>query len=183
MREVIGDRTVTEVLTVGRQEIATTSERLLQELGQPVRDGDHDRADRAAGRDSPGPGQAVLGRGEPGAAAARPADQRGARRVQQGDSASPRRGAAGRPAGRGLRARARERAQGDATRFKAVQRRTSRRPTSRAAGSTSRRCSGCSRRWGRRSSWTRDPGVLPLLPIAGLKSLLGAEAGKPGGER
>ena len=32
MREVVGDRTVTEVLTVGRQEIATTSERMLQEL-------------------------------------------------------------------------------------------------------------------------------------------------------
>ena len=32
MREVVGDRTVTEVLTVGRQEIATTSERLLQEM-------------------------------------------------------------------------------------------------------------------------------------------------------
>lgn len=32
MREVVGDRTVTEVLTVGRQEIATTSEQLLQEL-------------------------------------------------------------------------------------------------------------------------------------------------------
>ncbi len=32
MREVVGDRTVTEVLTVGRQEIATTSEVLLQEM-------------------------------------------------------------------------------------------------------------------------------------------------------
>lgn len=32
MREVVGDRTVTEVLTVGRQEIATTSEQMLQEL-------------------------------------------------------------------------------------------------------------------------------------------------------
>ena len=32
MREVVGDRTVTEVLTVGRQEIATTSERLLQDM-------------------------------------------------------------------------------------------------------------------------------------------------------
>ncbi len=32
MREVVGDRTVTEVLTVGRQEIATMSERLLQDL-------------------------------------------------------------------------------------------------------------------------------------------------------
>ena len=32
MREVVGDRTVTVVLTVGRQEIATTSERLLQEM-------------------------------------------------------------------------------------------------------------------------------------------------------
>jgi len=32
MRGVVGDRTVTEVLTVGRQEIATTSEGLLQEL-------------------------------------------------------------------------------------------------------------------------------------------------------
>ena len=32
MREVVGDRTVTEVLTVGRQEIATRAEQLLQEL-------------------------------------------------------------------------------------------------------------------------------------------------------
>lgn len=32
VREVVGDRTVTEVLTVGRQEIATTSEQLLQAL-------------------------------------------------------------------------------------------------------------------------------------------------------
>jgi membrane protease subunit HflK len=32
MREVVGDRTVTEVLTVGRQEIAATSEGRLQEL-------------------------------------------------------------------------------------------------------------------------------------------------------
>lgn len=32
MREVVGDRTVTEVLTVGRQEIATTAEQMLQEL-------------------------------------------------------------------------------------------------------------------------------------------------------
>ncbi len=32
MREVVGDRTVTEVLTIGRQEIATTSEQLLQEM-------------------------------------------------------------------------------------------------------------------------------------------------------
>ncbi len=32
MREVVGDRTVTEVLTVGRQEIATTSEVRLQEM-------------------------------------------------------------------------------------------------------------------------------------------------------
>jgi membrane protease subunit HflK len=32
MREVVGDRTVTEVLTVGRQESATTSELLLQEM-------------------------------------------------------------------------------------------------------------------------------------------------------
>lgn len=32
MREVVGDRTVTEVLTVGRQEIETTAQRKLQEL-------------------------------------------------------------------------------------------------------------------------------------------------------
>ncbi len=32
MREVVGDRTVTEVLTVGRQEIATTAEEHLQDL-------------------------------------------------------------------------------------------------------------------------------------------------------
>jgi len=32
MREVVGDRTITEVLTVGRQEIETTAQRKLQEL-------------------------------------------------------------------------------------------------------------------------------------------------------
>ena len=32
MREVVGDRTVTEVLTVGRQEIATRAEQLLQQM-------------------------------------------------------------------------------------------------------------------------------------------------------
>ena len=32
MREVVGDRTVTEVLTVGRQEIETTAKQKLQEL-------------------------------------------------------------------------------------------------------------------------------------------------------
>ena len=32
MREIVGDRSVTEVLTIGRQEIEVEAERMLQEL-------------------------------------------------------------------------------------------------------------------------------------------------------
>ncbi len=39
MREIIGDRTVTEVLTVGRQEIATSAEVMVQELANQYETG------------------------------------------------------------------------------------------------------------------------------------------------
>ncbi len=34
MREIVGDRTINEVLTIGRQEIATTAEQMLQKLSK-----------------------------------------------------------------------------------------------------------------------------------------------------
>ena len=71
MRAVVGDRSVTEVLTVGRQEIASEVERTPAGAVRPVRDGIQDRAGRAAGRQPAGRGQALVQRGQPGAAGAR----------------------------------------------------------------------------------------------------------------
>ncbi len=68
MRAVVGDRSVNEVLTIGRQEIATEVEIRLQELCDQYETGHHGRADRAAGRQPAGPGQAVVQRGQPGPA-------------------------------------------------------------------------------------------------------------------
>ena len=53
MREVVGDRTVTEVLTVGRQEIESTVQQQLQELCNQYEIGICRRAGGPAGRESP----------------------------------------------------------------------------------------------------------------------------------
>ena len=88
MRETVGDRTVTEVVTVGRQEIETTVEDRLQTLTEQYQMGIAIDQVGAAGRQPARPRQAVVGRGQPGPAAARPADQRGAGRVQRGHPAA-----------------------------------------------------------------------------------------------
>ena len=108
MREVVGDRTVTEVLTVGRQEIESRVGERLQSLANQYEMGI--TIDQVVLQDvnPPDPGQAVVGRGEPGAAATRPDDQRGPGRVQPRHPAGPRRGGADGAAGRRLRARPRE---------------------------------------------------------------------------
>ena len=68
-------------------------------------DGRHHRPGGAAGCQPARPRQAVLGRGQSGATAARPAHQRGAGRVQRGHPARPGRSGTDHPSGRGLCAR------------------------------------------------------------------------------
>ena len=108
MRQVVGDRTVTEVLTVGRQEIETRVETELQAMAKQYRARHHARPGRAPGRQPAEPRQAILGCRQPGAAAARSPDQRGTGRVQQGRPARKGRSGTGNPAGAGIRARPRE---------------------------------------------------------------------------
>lgn len=61
MRDVVGDRTVSEVLTVGRQEIEVEGEARLQELTNQYEMGIRDRPSRASGRQPTSAGQAILG--------------------------------------------------------------------------------------------------------------------------
>ena len=120
MREVVGDRTVNEVLTVGRQEVADLVEQELQVLCDQYENGI--KIDQVVLQDvnPPDRGQAVVQRGQRGPAGAREADQPGAVGVQQGDPAGPRPGAADHPGGRGLRLNRVNRAQGEAARFDAL---------------------------------------------------------------
>ncbi len=52
MREVVGDRTVDEVITIGRQEIEIESQKLLQDLVKLYKHGHHDRPSAAQERES-----------------------------------------------------------------------------------------------------------------------------------
>ena len=84
MREVIGDRTVDEVITIGRQDIEIAALTRLQELAKrsPAR---HSRRSGAAEeRQSAEPGAGIVQRGEQGTAGPRERDQRRQRRIQQG---------------------------------------------------------------------------------------------------
>ena len=83
MREVVGDRTVTEVLTIGRQEIEVNAQVRLQELSDQYETGIRIEPGRPAGRQPTGSGQAVMGRSQPSPAAKGPDDQRSACGLQQ----------------------------------------------------------------------------------------------------
>ena len=73
--------------------------------GGPVPDGPSRPAGRPAGCQSAAVGEAVVGSGQPGAAAARPPDQRGEDRIQQDHPARARAGRTGDPVGGGIRPR------------------------------------------------------------------------------
>jgi len=60
LRQVIGDRSVNEVLTTGRQEVADEAKVLLQELCDQYETGIRGRPDRPAERDAAGRSEAVL---------------------------------------------------------------------------------------------------------------------------
>ena len=87
MREVVGDRTVDEVITIGRQEIEIRS--ADQDAGalDQIRHGDQHRPGAAEEHQPARAGAGVLQRGQPGAAGEGEADQRSPARLQQGDPA------------------------------------------------------------------------------------------------
>ena len=128
MREVVGDHSVTEVLTVGREAIQAKAKELLQELCDRYETGIAVAAAGAAGREPARAGQAVVQRGEPGHPGERARHQRGLGGIQPEIPAR----AAGasrrirRP--RATRIDRVNRAKGDAERFIALQTSTARRP-------------------------------------------------------
>ena len=82
MRTVVGDRSVSEVLTVGRQGIASEVEVRLQELCDQYETGIHVEQIVLQDVTPAGGGACLVQRGQPGPAGARADDQRGALGVQ-----------------------------------------------------------------------------------------------------
>ena len=82
MREVVGDHSVNEVLTVGREKIQVDAKEPAPAALRPVRDRPRGAPDRAAGREPARPGQAGVQRGQPGDPGEGTADQRGVGRLQ-----------------------------------------------------------------------------------------------------
>ena len=87
MREVVGDRTVDEVITIGRQEIETEALTKMQALSTKYAMGiSIDQVQLKNINPAPA-GAGVVQRGQPGPAGEREADQRSPARLQQGDPA------------------------------------------------------------------------------------------------
>ena len=112
MRTVVGDHSVTELLTVGREAIAAKAKELLSELCKRYDNGISVQQLVLAGRRPARAGQAVVQRGQPGDPGARARHQRGVGRIQPGDPARARARRAEDPGVRRLRRRPREPRQG-----------------------------------------------------------------------
>ena len=82
MREIVGDHSVNEVLTVGREKIQIDAKELLQQPVRPVRNRPRGAADRPAGREPARSGQAGVQRGQPGHPGKRTPHQRSLGRLQ-----------------------------------------------------------------------------------------------------
>ncbi|MGQ0732086.1 MAG: FtsH protease activity modulator HflK [Acidobacteriota bacterium] len=184
MREVVGDRTVTEVLTVGRQEIATTSERLLQDMVNQYEMGIV--IEQIVLQDVTPPDPV-----KPSWDEVNQAQQQRDRLINEAraeyNKVIPRaRGEAGQAIlqAEGYALERVNGAQGDATRFKAAYE-----AYRRASDVTRRRLyletmQRVLPRLGAKVFMDRGSGsVIPLLPLEGLRGLLGDPPQKPGGER
>jgi membrane protease subunit HflK len=184
MREVVGDRTVTEVLTVGRQEIATTSERLLQEMVNQYEMGIV--IDQIVLQDVTPPDPV-----KPSWDEVNQAQQQRDRLINEAraeyNKVIPR--AKGEASQAVLQAEgyALERvngAQGDATRFKAIYEAYRRAPEVTRRRLHLETMQRVLPQMGAKVFMDKGSGsVIPLLPIEGLKGLLGETAPKTGGER
>ncbi len=184
MREVVGDRTVTEVLTVGRQEIATTSERLLQEMVNQYEMGIV--IDQIVLQDVTPPDPV-----KPSWDEVNQAQQQRDRLINEAraeyNKVIPR--AKGEASQAVLQAEgyALERvngAKGDATRFKAIYEAYRRAPEVTRRRLHLETMQRVLPQMGAKVFMDKGSGsVIPLLPIEGLKGLLGETAPKTGGER
>ena len=120
MRQVVGDHSVTELLTVGREAIARQGQGAAVQPVQALRQRHHRPAAGAAGRRPARAGQAVVQRGQPGHPGARAGHQRGLGRIQPGDPPGPRPGRAALQAAEGYAIDRVNRAKGEAQRFLAL---------------------------------------------------------------
>jgi len=85
MREVVGDRTVDEVITIGRQEIEAEALTKMQALSTKYAMGISIDQVQLKNINPPEPVAGVLQRGQPGPTGEGKADQRSQTRLQQGD--------------------------------------------------------------------------------------------------
>lgn len=184
MREVVGDRTVTEVLTVGRQEIATTSERLLQEMVNQYEMGII--IEQIVLQDVTPPDPV-----KPSWDEVNQAQQQRDRLINEAraeyNKVIPRaKGEAGQAVlqAEGYALERVNGAQGDATRFKAVYDAYRRAPEVTRRRLHLETMQRVLPQLGAKVFMDKGSGsVIPLLPIEGLKGLLGDTAPKAGGER
>jgi len=184
MREVVGDRTVTEVLTVGRQEIATTSERLLQDLANQYEMGIV--VDQIVLQDVTPPDPV-----KPSWDEVNQAQQQRDRLINEAraeyNKVIPRaKGEAGQAIlqAEGYALERVNGAQGDATRFKAVYDAYRRAPEVTRRRLYLETMQRVLPELGAKVFMDKGTGnVMPLLPVEGLRGLLGDATQKPGGQR
>jgi len=184
MREVVGDRTVTEVLTVGRQEIATTSERLLQEMVNQYEMGIV--IEQIVLQDVTPPNPV-----KPSWDEVNQAQQQRDRLINEAraeyNKVIPRaKGEAGQAVlqAEGYALERVNGAQGDATRFKAIYEAYRRAPEVTRRRLHLETMQRVLPKLGAKVFMDKGSGsIIPLLPIEGLKGLLGDTAPKTGGER
>jgi membrane protease subunit HflK len=184
MREVVGDRTVTEVLTVGRQEIATTSERLLQDLANQYEMGIV--VDQIVLQDVTPPDPV-----KPSWDEVNQAQQQRDRLINEAraeyNKVIPRaKGEAGQAIlqAEGYALERVNSAQGDATRFKAVYDAYRRAPEVTRRRLYLETMQRVLPELGAKVFMDKGTGnVIPLLPVDGLRGLLGDTPPKPGGQR
>ena len=106
MREVVGDRTVDEVITIGRQQIETQALTKMQALSTKYAMGISIDQVQLKNINPPPAGSGVVQRSQPGPAGERETDQRSTARLQQGDSPGRGREGSAHPRGRRLSAQA-----------------------------------------------------------------------------
>jgi len=184
VRGVVGDRTVTEVLTVGRQEIAATSERFLQEMANQYELGI--TVDQVVLQDVNPPDPV-----KPSWDEVNQAQQQRDRLINEAraeyNKIIPR--AKGEASQAILQAEGYaldrvNRSQGDANRFKAVYDAYRRAPEVTRRRMYLETMQRVLPQIGSKVFMDRALGsVIPIVPMEGLKALLGESAPKPGGER
>ena len=106
MREVVGDRTVDEVITIGRQEIETEALAKMQALATKYEMGISIDQVQLKNINPPATSSGIVQRGQPGSAGKGEAHQRGPARLQQSDPTGRGREGPAHPRGRWIQTQA-----------------------------------------------------------------------------